>query len=261
VDAPSTTSSDSTSVGDPYGVPAVRVRAVSRRAQRGAALAEVFAVSGFPTQILLGLALALAGMPAFQADGRLSLAYLVTLWLADTTLMLALVFWLLRAHGESPTTLFLGGRRMLRELLLGIALVPVAFGLVAVVLLTVQRVAPWLHNVPQNPFEQLIVTRRDAMIVGAVSVISGGLREELQRAFILRRFEQHLGGAAVGLAVFSILFGAGHAIQGWDVAVTTLVLGAFWGGVYLWRRSTIGPILSHSGFNLIEVIRYSLLGP
>lgn len=228
-------------------------------ARRWTALLEVIAVSGFPTQILLGVLLALAGMPAFQLDGRLSLTYLVTLWLADTALMMALVFWLLRVRRESPRALFLGARPALRETLLGIALIPVAFGLVAVVLLTVQRVAPWLHNVPKNPFEELITSRTDAMIIGTVAVLSGGLREELQRAFILHRFEHHLGGAAVGLVIFSAVFGAGHAIQGWDVAITTMVLGAFWGGVYLWRRSVIGPACSHSGFNLIEVFQYTLL--
>ena len=231
-----------------------------RRARRWIALLEVIAVSGFPTQILLGLLLALAGMPAFQSDGRLSLAYLVTLWLVDTVLMLTLVFWLLRVRRESPRALFLGARPLLLETLLGVAMVPVAFGVVGVVLLTAQRIAPWLHNVTQNPFEQLITSRSDAMIVGAVAVISGGLREELQRAFILHRFERHLGGTAVGLVIFSVVFGAGHAIQGWDVAITTMVLGAFWGGIYLWRRSVIGAVCSHSGFNLVEVFRYTLFG-
>ncbi len=229
-----------------------------RGALRWGALLEVIAVSGFLTQILLGVLLALAGMPAFQADGRLSLTYLVTLWLTDTALMMVLVFWLLRVRHESARALFLGAQPGRREALLGVALIPVTFALVGVVLLTLQRVAPWLHNVPHNPFEQLITSPTDAMIVGAVAVISGGIREELQRAFILHRFEHHLGGAAIGLVIFSIAFGAGHAIQGWDVAITTMMLGAFWGGVYLWRRSVIGPAVSHSGFNLVEVFRYVL---
>ena len=64
-------------------------------------------------------------------------------------------------------------------------------------------------------------------------MMAGGLREELQRAFLLRRFEQHLGGARVGLVVTSLAFGLGHTLQGWDAAVGTALLGAVWGALYL----------------------------
>ena len=75
----------------------------------------------------------------------------------------------------------------------------------------------------------------------------------MQRAFILRRFEQHLGGAVTGLIVFSVAFGLGHLVQGRDAAIVTGLLGAFWGIVYLRRRSVVAPIVCHAGFNLIEV--------
>ena len=64
-------------------------------------------------------------------------------------------------------------------------------------------------------------------------MIAGGVREEIQRGFVLRRFEQYLGGGAVGLVVFSALFGLGHLEQGRDVALATAILGAFWGAVFL----------------------------
>ena len=82
----------------------------------------------------------------------------------------------------------------------------------------------------------------------------GGFREEMQRAFVLHRFEQYLGGAAVGLIVFSIGFGLGHALQGWDATVMTGILGAFWGIVYLRRRSFVAPLVCHAVFNLVEVV-------
>ena len=71
------------------------------------------------------------------------------------------------------------------------------------------------------------------MIFAFVVMIAGGVREEIQRGFVLRRFEQYLGGGAVGLAIFSALFGLGHLEQGYDVAISTGVLGAFWGAIYL----------------------------
>ena len=36
-------------------------------------------------------------------------------------------------------------------------------------------------------------------------MIAGGVREELQRAFLLHRFEQRLGGGSIGLALTSIV--------------------------------------------------------
>ncbi len=86
-------------------------------------------------------------------------------------------------------------------------------------------------------------------------IVAGGIREELQRAFLLHRFEQHLGGARVGVVVLSTAFGLGHYVQGWDAVVTTGVLGAFWAVLFLDRRSSIAPVVSHAGFNSLEILR------
>ena len=80
--------------------------------------------------------------------------------------------------------------------------------------------APQLHNVPRNPLADLMQNPRDAVIFAFVVMIAGGVREEIQRGFILHRFEQYLGGGAVGVIVLSSLFGLGHFVQGWDVALT-----------------------------------------
>ncbi len=72
--------------------------------------------------------------------------------------------------------------------------------------------------------------RCQAAIFLVVVVLAGGVREELQRAFILHRFDQRLGGARVGLVLFTIAFGAFHLDQGYDVALAIccpgLVLGS-----------------------------------
>ena len=79
-----------------------------------------------------------------------------------------------------------------------------------------------------------------------VAIVAGGVREELQRAFLLHRFEQHLGGAGVGVFVLSIAFGLAHFLQGWDAAIVTGTLGAFWALIYVRRRSSVAPIVSHA---------------
>ena len=63
------------------------------------------------------------------------------------------------------------------------------------VLLIVGRALPVLHNVPHNPLQDLAHTRVDAIVFALVVMIAGGLREEVQRGFVLRRFEQYLGAA------------------------------------------------------------------
>ena len=105
----------------------------------------------------------------------------------------------------------------------------------------------------------IAMTPFDAALFALVVVVAGGIREELQRAFLLHRFEQHLGGARVGLVVTSLSFGVGHLLQGADAVIATAALGAFWGVVYLRRRSALAPIVSHAGFNLLQLAQFLLV--
>ena len=225
------------------------------------AIAEIFICSSIPTQILLGLLLSQAGLAGYTESGALSLPFVVAISLADTVILIALMVVLTRAHGERVRDLWLGRRRLLREALLGLMLVPIVFLMVVVLLNLLRLGLPWLHNVPANPLEELARGGiANAAAFGLVAIFAGGVREELQRAFLLRRFEQHLGGPVVGVIVLSTAFGLGHAVQGWDAAVTTGTLGAFWAVLYLRRRSSVAPLVSHAGFNSLEVIRVAAMG-
>jgi membrane protease YdiL (CAAX protease family) len=90
-------------------------------------------------------------------------------------------------------------------------------------------------------------------------MFAGGVREEVQRGFIVHRFGQHLGGGVVGVLVYSVIFGLGHYEQGYDASLATAMLGAIWGFVYLQRRSIVGPVISHAGFNLAQVLKFVAL--
>ena len=218
------------------------------------ALGEVALCSGFPTQLGLVLLLSLVGAVPSDAAGSLSLSFVIVLSLADAALVLLLVWLLLRVHGERPIPTVVGTRPTGSEALLGLALVPVALLIATVTFAVIRWVAPSLHNVPENPLEALIRSPAAAIWFVVVAVVAGGLREEVQRAFILRRFEQHLGGGVIGIVVFSVAFGLGHLVQGRDAAIVTGLLGAFWGIVYLKRRSVVAPIVCHSIFNLTEIL-------
>lgn len=224
------------------------------------ALAEVFLASGFPTQLGVGAMLLLAGMPPWDPAGGLSMRYLITLLLVDTLVVTTFMILVLRVRGESPAGLFLGSGPRTRDVWVGLCLIPVIFGGTAAAMGLMRTLWPWLHNVPLNPFESAIRSPLDAVLLGAAAVIGGGVKEELQRAFILRRFEQHLGGARIGLLLYSLVFGAGHAIQGWDVGIITALLGLVWGIVFLWRRSAVASMVSHSGFNAAQILQFTIVG-
>lgn len=228
--------------------------------ERAAAALEVILCSGFPTQIVIITILATLGMQPRLADGSFSATFIFTLTLLDTVLLVGLVLFFFRAHRESVREQLFGHRRPMREVLFGIALIPASFVVVITVLMLVQLVVPSLRNVPHNPLAELVKSRSDAVIFAFVVMLAGGVREEIQRGFVLRRFEQYLGGGTTGLIVFSALFGLGHLEQGRDVALATAVLGAFWGAIFLRRRSIAGPMVGHAGFNLAQVIKFVTLG-
>jgi membrane protease YdiL (CAAX protease family) len=235
------------------------VRSPPRPADRVASLIEIVLCSGFPTQLTLMLLLGLAGLSPVAAGGGLSLRYVALLSLADTVVLLALIVGFLRLRGDRPRILFLGIRPVAREALLGLLLVPAVFVLVVALSLAIARYAPWLRTVPDNPFAAMLRDPRDLVIFAFVAIVAGGLREELQRAFVLDRFERHLGGAGLGLVVSSVAFGLGHVLQGWDATVLTGVLGLVWAAVYLWRRSVVAPVVCHAVFNLAELLNHGLL--
>ncbi len=224
--------------------------------ERIGALIEILICSGFPTQVLLIVVMRGFGMPMYLADGRLSPPFVFTLSLLDAVLVTGLVVTFLRAHHESPRQVLFGNVRLVREALLGLATLPAVFMFVTLVLILVVRFAPGLHNVTTNPFEDMLRTRADVMIFAIVVMVAGGVREEVQRGFIAHRFDQYLGGALWGIAVYSVFFGAGHIDQGYDATIAIGLLGFIWGLLYISRRSIVAPLVSHASFNLTQLLKF-----
>lgn len=233
---------------------------ISRIDERLRALAEVILCSSVPTQLAIGGVLALLGWQATEAGGGLSFRYVFVLSIVDTILLIGLMVALTRAHGERPSKLWLGDRPVFREALHGLLMAPLILFGVGLLLNALRLFAPWLHNVPTNPLEQMASSPGQAAALALVAILAGGVREELQRAFLLQRFERHLGGPEIGVIVLSIAFGLGHYPQGWDAVIATGVMGAVWAGMYLRRRSSVAPVVSHAAFNSIEILRVAMVG-
>jgi membrane protease YdiL (CAAX protease family) len=228
--------------------------------ERLGALIEVILCSGVPTQILVVGALTSLGMQPRTADGGLSPSFVIALSLIDMVLVIGLVRLFLHAHRERLRHLVVGARPPGREALLGIALIPATFVLAVLVLAAILTLRPELHNVAVNPFERLMETPQDAAIFALVAMFAGGLREEIQRAFIIHRFDGYLGGGLLGIALYSGVFALGHVEQGYAAAIATGTLGAAWGLVFYLRRSAIAPIVSHAGFNVGQLLKFVAFG-
>ena len=223
------------------------------RRERAGALLEVLLCSGFPTQLLIGALLIGLGARVTAAD-PLPFRFVVTVSLLDTLAIVVLVVLFLRLRGEHASRVLVGAGPVWREVRRGVAYLPLVFVVVIALGAAVQSLAPWLHNVPENPLQAMLTSPWRVGIFALVVVLAGGVREEVQRAFILHRFDQDLGGARVGLALFSLAFGLGHLTQGLDAALITGTLGLLWGVMYLRRRSMVAPAVTHSLFNLIQIV-------
>jgi membrane protease YdiL (CAAX protease family) len=241
------------------GTPGAGSRAGPTPTDRAISFTEVVLCSGLPSQILIALTLQAVGWSPVTASGALSLRYVAVISLLDTLIIVSLVRMFLAARGERPAGVLFAGGRPLREVLAGAAAVPAIVLGTGALGLALRHAFPWLHNVPDNPLAALLRTPRDIAVFSGVVVLAGGVREEVQRAFVLHRFRQHLGGAPLGLVLFSLAFGLGHAVQGYDAAILTALLGCTWGWMYLRRGSILAPMTSHALFNLLEVAREVLV--
>ena len=232
------------------------------------AVLQAILVSGIPTQVVVFLVLWLGfGLEPFENVNSLNISFefIATLLLADTAVIAILIRVFLILSGEDSKQVFLGRRRPAREILGGLLLVPVVFAAVTGIVLLFRVIAPWMHTVQENPLAAFMKTPFDAAIFLVVVILAGGVREELQRGFILHRSSQihfeiplfgrklHIGGVRQGLVMFSLTFGLLHIDQGMDVAAALALLGFFWGLLYLRRGSVIMPMTNHACFNASQV--------
>jgi membrane protease YdiL (CAAX protease family) len=217
------------------------------------ALGDIVLCSGFPTQLAVTGLARLAGLAALDDGGRLTLRFVATVSAADTVLLLGLIWWRLRQRGESPRTVLLGHRPQPREVRLGLALAPLLVVFISAGIWTLRYLWPALATVPVNPLEAMAGSASGAAVLAAVAIVGGGVREEVQRGFLLHRFRD-LGGPLNGVVITSIAFGLGHVIQGWDAVIITGLLGAFWGLLYLRRGSITAGLTSHALANSAQVL-------
>ncbi len=217
---------------------------------------EIFLVSG----IVSSFAAAFPFYRKLTAGGSpLNDVYLLCAYiLLEAGITLGLLVLILRVHDERLADLGFRVDRRLVDLFLGLALVPVLFLLSAAISTGFQRYLP-THFSSRNPLLEVIHTKRQLGLFMVSALVAGGVKEEIQRAFILTRFRTYLGRAWMGLMLWSIAFGAAHYVQGWQGIVAAGVFGLIFGAVYLVRGSLIAPMVAHGLYDSAVLLGYWFL--
>ena len=223
---------------------------------RAQAFFEVLLVSGL-------LSSALAGLVFYLLQGKRGLDLLANakafsiFILLEAGIALLILTVVLKIHRETISTLGLKWDRWKFHCALGLVVVPFLFMINALVAVVFKIYLPQ-YFVEKNPITELIHTRQQLVLIVISALIAGGIKEELQRALILTRFRSYLGGAWLGLVLWSGVFGAGHYVQGVQGVVIATIYGFVFGIIYLMSGSLIAPIIAHGAYDAIALIAYWL---
>jgi len=79
-----------------------------------------------------------------------------------------------------------------------------------------------------------------------VCLTAGFCEEAVFRGYLQKQLELLSGNAAIAIAGQAICFGVAHGYQGWHNVVVITTLGALYGLLLLWRRSTRPGMIAHA---------------
>lgn len=227
------------------------------RSDRIQAFIEILLLSGLISSFLAGLIFAaFLGKKAdlLATDSTIISAFV----LLEAVFIFLLLAAILKAHRESLSSLGLKWERWKSHLFLGFGLAPTFF-LINALVAYIFRVYLPEYYIEQNPLTETIQTPQQLILFIFSALVAGGIKEELQRAFIISRFRRYLGGAWIGLVLWSLAFGAAHYVQGVQgIAIATLY-GFIFGIVYIISGSIIAPIVAHGAYDTLALLAYWFL--
>jgi membrane protease YdiL (CAAX protease family) len=215
---------------------------------------EVLMLSGIISSVLASLIF--AGLYRKNADLMTANAKILTAFiLLESALTFLFLLIILKAHGETISGLGLRWIRWKSNFLIGLACAPFLLIINAFIALIFRNFLPDYY-LETNPLTESIQTPLQLCLFIFTALIAGGIKEELQRAFIIRRFSRYLGGAGLGLLLWSFAFGAGHYVQGVQGIVTATIYGLIFGLLYLIRGSLIGPMVAHGAYDTLALLLF-----
>jgi membrane protease YdiL (CAAX protease family) len=217
------------------------------------AILEILLVSGLLSSILAALPFSVA--QGKNADITKNATFTAIFLLIESGITFILLAMMLKLHHERARDLGLIWDRWRSKILMGIILVPFLFVINAFVAFLFREYFPQFYS-ETNPLTETIHTPRQLALFILSALVAGGIKEELQRAFILTRFRKYLGGAGLGLVLWSLTFGMGHYIQGVQGITVTAICGFLFGLIYLMSGSLVAPIVAHSLYDTLALLSY-----
>lgn len=224
---------------------------------RSQAALEILLVSGLISGLIAALPLSFLHIKntSLLLKNVTALSFYILLESTITFLILAA---LLRLHRESVAGIGIRWEAWKLNLSIGLALVPCLFFINGAIALLFRAYLPRYYS-EHNPLLEGIHTPQQLALFVFSAIVAGGIKEEVQRAFILNRFRTCLGGAWVGLVLWSLAFGAGHYAQGVQGIVIASLYGFVFGVVYLLSGSLVAPIAAHAVYDTVAILAFWFL--
>ena len=169
-------------------------------------------------------------------------------------LFIIAVIILLKLEGDRFTDLGFRKQKLLIQIIFGIS-----FGFITWLLVNIvfNPVITAVNTHEVKPANEILKYMKDSasLYLWIPVVTLAAFSEELQRIFVLTRFEKWFGkyGLYIAVLITSVIFGIGHLYQGMNAAIGTGIGGMLNSLVYLRKRSAIEVIICHAVFNILSV--------
>lgn len=184
---------------------------------------------------------------------------LLQLALSNTFVTIAFVIVFMLLGKEQPRDIGFRSEQLWRQLLIGSS-----FGL-ALALVDHLAIGNLIKALVPETFNEGIrmlgefMGKINLVVWVLVAVFMGGFIEELQRLFIITRFERCFGtvGIVIALVMESLLQGAGHAYQGPERSFIYIFIGLAFGLVYLRKRSAAEAMACHAVYDVFGLLWFT----
>ncbi len=182
--------------------------------------------------------------------------------LVQGVLILAGLQWLMSVRGQRWREVGLLGLRPM-DLWLAVLALLLVFAVNASISLAGMVLAPEVvegHQQRLMGVAAMLAADTSLAMLLAVMLFTGFYEELLARGFLLDRCRRLLGGIWAPVLLSSLLFGLGHAYQGWTGVVQTTLVGIVFARLAI-RWGRLWPlILAHAGLNSLSLIILRSMG-
>jgi len=210
--------------------------------------------------VLLALLLAIVGGVLAALIGqalmiRLGVPLVLSLMFQGLIILLGLQL-LLSWRRQGWGLIGLGALR-LRDLGLGLIALLAVFALNAGISLFALQVWPEVfeqHQAQLTEFAFLLTGELPVLVIAGTMLFTAFYEEVLARGFLLQRCRVLIGGIWGPVLLSSILFGLGHAYQGWVGVVQTALVGIVFARLALYWGRLWPLILAHAALNTISLL-------